>query len=126
VARPATDRTRAFAGFAWNGTDPDYYWVGLDDWRDQADCAEIDPELWFPERGHSIQAKRAKAICASCPVRLRCLETALEDDSRDGIWGGLAEVERRPLHSVVNKGASARDVALAQLHGQEALRTWAG
>jgi WhiB family redox-sensing transcriptional regulator len=126
VARPATDRTRAFAGFAWNHTDPEYYWVGLDNWRDKADCAEIDPETFFPERGHSREAVRAKAFCGECEVRRECLTAALEMDERFGIWGGVSEATRRPLHSAVNKGADPKDVADAYLYGQEALRRWAG
>jgi WhiB family redox-sensing transcriptional regulator len=34
-------------------------------------------------------------VCAGCPVRLQCLEMALQNDERFGIWGGLSERERR-------------------------------
>ena len=40
---------------------------------------------------------RAKAICATCPVRGPCLDYALRIREQHGIWGGLNEVERRAL-----------------------------
>lgn len=66
-----------------------------DPWQAGALCAQTDPEEFFPERGGS--ARPAKSVCAQCPVRQECLEYALENDERFGIWGGLSEYERRPL-----------------------------
>lgn len=66
-----------------------------DSWQSEALCAQADPEAFFPERGSS--ARDAKTICATCPVRQECLEYALENDERFGIWGGLSELERRRL-----------------------------
>lgn len=65
------------------------------DWRDSARCAEVDPDLHFPEKGGST--REAKRICRGCEVRAECLEYALEHDERFGIWGGLSERERRRL-----------------------------
>lgn len=62
-------------------------------WQDKALCAETDPEAFFPEKGTS--SRGAKSICAACPVRHECLEYALANDERFGIWGGLSESERR-------------------------------
>ncbi len=39
--------------------------------------------------------RRAKAICASCPVLESCLDYALTIREPHGIWGGLNEMERR-------------------------------
>lgn len=36
-------------------------------------------------------------MCATCEVREECLEYALANDERFGIWGGLSERERRKL-----------------------------
>ncbi|MBG0828580.1 WhiB family transcriptional regulator [Planomonospora sp. ID67723] len=58
-------------------------------------CAEVDPDLWFPEQGESN--KDAKAICARCEVRTECLTYALELGDEFGVWGGLSGTERRPL-----------------------------
>jgi WhiB family redox-sensing transcriptional regulator len=58
-------------------------------------CAQVDPELWFPEKGGSTRA--AKALCARCPVRPECLAYALTHDERFGIWGGTSERDRRRM-----------------------------
>jgi WhiB family redox-sensing transcriptional regulator len=63
------------------------------DWQERALCAQTDPEAFFPEKGGST--REAKKVCASCEVRVECLEFALANDERFGIWGGLSERERR-------------------------------
>jgi len=62
-------------------------------WQDAALCAQSDPEAWFPEKGGP--ARMARRICRACEVREPCLEYALANDIRDGIFGGLSETERR-------------------------------
>jgi WhiB family redox-sensing transcriptional regulator len=62
-------------------------------WQERALCAQTDPEAFFPEKGGST--REAKKICVGCEVRGECLEYALENDERFGIWGGLSERERR-------------------------------
>lgn len=64
-------------------------------WQADSLCAQTDPEAFFPEKGGST--RDAKRICAACEVRTQCLEYALENDERFGIWGGLSERERRKL-----------------------------
>jgi len=64
-------------------------------WQDRALCAQTDPEAFFPEKGGST--REAKRICLGCEVRGECLEYALANDERFGIWGGLSERERRRL-----------------------------
>ncbi|GAA4187913.1 hypothetical protein GCM10022219_01330 [Microbacterium oryzae] len=64
-------------------------------WQSDALCAQTDPEAFFPEKGGST--RDAKRICATCDVRAECLEYALQNDERFGIWGGLSERERRKL-----------------------------
>jgi WhiB family redox-sensing transcriptional regulator len=64
-------------------------------WQERALCAETDPEAFFPEKGGST--REAKKICTGCEVRNDCLEYALANDERFGIWGGLSERERRRL-----------------------------
>ncbi|MFC7850496.1 WhiB family transcriptional regulator [Arthrobacter sp. NPDC057388] len=81
-------------------------WIGLplgqdfDDegelgWQTDALCAQTDPEAFFPEKGGST--RDAKKVCGACSVRSQCLEYALANDERFGIWGGLSERERRRL-----------------------------
>lgn len=62
-------------------------------WQTRANCAGVDPELFFPQRGMST--REAKAVCAGCVVRDDCLEYALANGEKFGIWGGLSERERR-------------------------------
>ncbi len=64
-------------------------------WQAQALCAQTDPEAFFPEKGGST--REAKKVCQSCEVRAECLDYALANDERFGIWGGLSERERRRL-----------------------------
>jgi WhiB family redox-sensing transcriptional regulator len=64
-------------------------------WQEDALCAQTDPEAFFPEKGGST--REAKKICTSCEVRAQCLQYALQNDERFGIWGGLSERERRKL-----------------------------
>jgi len=64
-------------------------------WQADSLCAQTDPEAFFPEKGGST--RDAKKICSSCEVKSQCLEYALGNDERFGIWGGLSERERRKL-----------------------------
>ena len=64
-------------------------------WQERALCAQTDPEAFFPEKGGST--REAKKVCLTCEVRDDCLESALMNDERFGIWGGLSERERRKL-----------------------------
>ncbi|ARJ05979.1 WhiB family transcriptional regulator [Humibacter sp. BT305] len=64
-------------------------------WQADSLCAQTDPEAFFPEKGGST--RDAKRICASCEVKAQCLDYALANDERFGIWGGLSERERRKL-----------------------------
>jgi WhiB family redox-sensing transcriptional regulator len=64
-------------------------------WMDHANCAGCDPNLFFPERGAST--KEAKAVCAACVVRETCLEYAMAQGIKHGIWGGRSERERRRI-----------------------------
>lgn len=65
------------------------------DWRERGICAQTDPESFFPEKGGST--KESKRVCLSCDVRKECLDFAIKNDERFGVWGGLTERERRKL-----------------------------
>ena len=64
-------------------------------WQSRANCMGVDPELFFPERGAST--REAKEVCRGCVVRTECLEYALANGEKFGIWGGLSERERRKV-----------------------------
>jgi WhiB family redox-sensing transcriptional regulator len=68
-------------------------------WQDAAACRGKDILLFFgpdgerqPER--EIRERKAKAVCASCPVRMECLGYAVSRPEKYGTWGGLNEEER--------------------------------
>lgn len=79
-------------------------------WRQQAACLGRDDLVWFPEPPNNgkpggaytsdstyrTDVARAKAVCATCPVRADCLTAALACPvTHDhGIRGGLTAAER--------------------------------
>jgi len=65
------------------------------DWQSRANCMGVDPDLFFPERGAST--REAKEVCRGCVVQDDCLEYALTNGEKFGIWGGLSERERRRI-----------------------------
>jgi WhiB family transcriptional regulator, redox-sensing transcriptional regulator len=72
-------------------------------WAKDTPCSQVDTKLWFPEerdgmpeRGYTA-LEECRRICRRCPVRERCLEEAMTDDIRYGVWGGLTENEREQL-----------------------------
>ncbi len=68
-------------------------------WVEQAACATVDPELFFPEKGGSArhQVRAAKDVCDQCPVTAECLADALATDEVFGVWGGRTPTERQRL-----------------------------
>ncbi|MCS0638399.1 WhiB family transcriptional regulator [Streptomyces sp. LP05-1] len=83
----------------------------MENWRNAAACLEEDPDLFFPigTGGPAVvQAEEAKRVCRRCPVREQCLEWALETGQDVGVWGGLAEDERRALRRRLNRRARSR------------------
>jgi WhiB family redox-sensing transcriptional regulator len=72
----------------------------MENWRMHAACRDEDPDLFFPigSTGPAlVQTEEAKEVCRGCPVREQCLEWAMENGQDSGVWGGLAEAERRAL-----------------------------
>lgn len=62
-------------------------------WTRDALCAEVGGDMFFPDLGEA--AHEAKKICAACPVRDACLEYALRNRVKEGIWGGMNYKARR-------------------------------
>ena len=67
-------------------------------WMSRGACRHADPELFFPvatvKSAAARQADAARAVCATCAVRAKCLSYALEA-MPEGIWGGTTLEERR-------------------------------
>jgi WhiB family redox-sensing transcriptional regulator len=75
-------------------------------WQSTGACRSVGAQADFyppmhPERKHERLARerRAKSVCASCPVQVQCLEHAIATDERYGVWGGLNQDERRMLRA---------------------------
>lgn len=79
--------------------------VGDGEWRVLANCQGVDPDLFFIERGES--SSPAKAVCRACLVREPCLEYALTNCEKFGVWGGLSERERRRMRQERNRSRRA-------------------
>ncbi|MDH6126909.1 WhiB family transcriptional regulator [Kitasatospora sp. GP82] len=70
-----------------------------------AACTALDPDLFFPEDGDEWSERRARMVCAGCPVRAICLDLALTRNEKHGIFGGLNAAERRALKNKLNRAA---------------------
>lgn len=65
------------------------------EWMRRGNCVNESPSLFFPSDGVGVEI--ARKICASCPVKDRCLEYALANRIDHGVWGGSSERERRRI-----------------------------
>lgn len=87
------------------------------DWRPEAACRGLDPELFFSSdeivnRQERLEREaEAKAVCTRCTVRKECLSYALDAGERYGIWGGLNPQERRALGRNRSGDAAAERVS---------------
>ena len=64
-------------------------------WWEHARCRGVDPDLFFPRRGDDTT--QAIAVCKACPVQVECLEYAIDNGERHGIWGGTTGNDRRKM-----------------------------
>jgi WhiB family redox-sensing transcriptional regulator len=64
-------------------------------WMESAVCRQTDSELFFPDRenpntdGFITSIRRAQTVCRSCPVQTECLDYALSNNEKAGIWAGI-------------------------------------
>lgn len=72
-----------------------------ENWQRLAACHHEDANIFFPtitdRRIVADQVQAAKAICGRCIVRASCLQYAIENNERYGIWGGTTPRQRRGL-----------------------------
>jgi WhiB family redox-sensing transcriptional regulator len=59
---------------------------------DRGGCVDEDPDKFFPDDGNY---EYAKGVCATCTVKLICLEYAMQHKIKDGIWGGVTPEQRK-------------------------------
>ena len=78
----------------WEETES-FFGVERPQYEEDAKCKGIDnPEIFFPSPGDTEALKAAKQLCGECPVIQECLEYALNNNERYGIWGGKSTRER--------------------------------
>ena len=65
--------------------------------RGQSAAIFFAPTHFERKEARAARERKAKAVCATCPVRKECLSYALRIREPHGIWGGLSEVERRAI-----------------------------
>lgn len=86
------------------------------DWMDDALCAQIDPDLWFPTNGHP---ETGKQICNTCPARTHCgqhiefLEADAPGQARHGTWAGQSSTAR--ADGSLLRGHPTRDARILRL-----------
>lgn len=78
-------------------------------WDKRANCLGVDPNLFFPSRGESNDD--AKEVCRGCVVQEACLNYALNNAVRFGVWGGMSERERRRLRQSKGQNQSRQTSA---------------
>ena len=74
----------------------------LDDWLRRALSGTSGPPVegvgartFFSVAPDNLE--RARAVCASCPMRDECYQYVMADPDLMGIWAGFTEKERRAL-----------------------------
>lgn len=61
-------------------------------WMAHAACKAIEPADWFDDDADDLDAPIE--VCEPCVVRDECLEYAVTNDIRHGIWGGVTPRQR--------------------------------
>ncbi|MGW4550226.1 WhiB family transcriptional regulator [Streptomyces violaceorubidus] len=88
--------------------------IGDTSWHVRGACHGMDVEdadaVFFPGPRDYEEIAEAKELCGWCPVRRACLDFALEHGLKEGVWGGLTEAERRPLHDNLHQRLDYRRV----------------
>ncbi|MEU6709940.1 WhiB family transcriptional regulator [Nonomuraea sp. NPDC046802] len=88
------------------------------EWQRRAACRGQSLVLFFGYEGErqpqkDIRERKAKEICAQCPVRVECLDYALSRPEKHGVWS-LTEDERsserrRRMRRAAMAGVTAAD-----------------
>jgi WhiB family redox-sensing transcriptional regulator len=75
-------------------------------WLDHAKCRGLPGNLFYAEYQHNnSQVQEARSVCRGthpdhpgvCPVIQECLDYAISNGERYGVWGGCSERERRRI-----------------------------
>ena len=61
---------------------------------EEAKCRGVDPDLFYPKRGDNYSVSQARLICNKCNIEDECLQYALDNNEKFGIWGGTSPRQR--------------------------------
>jgi WhiB family redox-sensing transcriptional regulator len=99
-------------------------------WIEEAECRGLPSDIFFPpelgdddgtagynQDDYDATYGRAKAICNTCAVRVECLQFALDNKERWGVWGGLIPIERLRIERKYRR-QRLRDRRAAEAHSE--------
>lgn len=94
-------------------SDNPFAWVPDQPWMNHAKCRGMHSSVFFGHeyegrRRHrpsltSVEVRRAKAVCAVCPVLQECFDFAMENREEYGVWGGTTRSEREDLWAMLEE-----------------------
>jgi WhiB family redox-sensing transcriptional regulator len=72
-------------------------------WLDEAACLGQGADLFYSDEVFTPETKKviakAKMFCKSCPVVADCLQYAINNDERFGVWGSFSAKERSSIRN---------------------------
>lgn len=96
-------------------------------WQESGACASTDPDLYVPPDGVGLgnyDSRKAKKVCAKCPVKTACEAYALETREKYGVWGDTSADERHKILGAWKEefgwGATEEDATDSSWNIQEA------
>ena len=69
--------------------------IGKTEWMERAQCKRQGTKFFFPDTG-GLKTSHHQ-FCDPCPVRVECLDYAIDNQVNYGVWGGLTISEIRFL-----------------------------
>lgn len=93
-------------------------WDSDDEWKIRAACRGMPIDIWYAE-GKTADHSTALAVCATCPVKTECLESALVEETvlghqaTLGIRGGKTDAQRKKIRK---RRKMMTEIAQGQLH----------
>lgn len=73
-------------------------------WQIYAECLGSDQKLFFPEKNAST--KKAKEMCNRCTVREQCLQYAIDNHEKIGVWAGVSDHTKRSKRPIPDAPSS--------------------
>lgn len=68
-------------------------------WKLEGLCTPGEDEKFFSRMG--IRDDEARAVCAKCPVITQCLNWALNNNEKFGVWGGMGRDDRAAIRRLL-------------------------